>query len=611
MKPRLWIATVAALTAVAVLAPVTSATDPAAEALALPVEVHPLLRTVAAEARRAGVPAIADALTRMTTPPERAVPSVPLVADPNLFVTLAVPDLDGDRLDDLLDVKFANVVGQNEMIARAGETGRVLWRLASDHGFSVPLPAAVGPRGRNGFLRLDLDFTAAGITYLGFAGVDPAGRILFETEWPTTSRRVASIVLPKLLGVDEIPRLTGFLRRRPGRPVDVLFDYPSRDPVLRQLGARDMVLMSAGDGRYHRERTVLTGGTATFGIFGVGDVTLDGNDDYAVIRSAAAGLVADLSALGILGNVDLVDGISDALVTTASPVPTNAESTAEDVGDLDGDRRAETIVTRPSADRPSLLLPATATGLVSLLGVSEGGVYWTRPGHWPLRVGDISRDGANDVVIAEVRITESEHVLQLTAYTAGGRTLWDRRVSTVPAGRFLLVGAYTYGDLQPDRVQELRFVNYDEGGRRSDVGVVDGRSGRLLYRPPPGEWSLYESMDGSGTDLTIQDLATRERPGRRLRVIDGARRGVLSTLDFPRGFDFVQPVALRRAPGACVQLVANVWFRGPAEKIPGPRDLFGFQERALSPAWSVRRALLAEGRSDAVPSTRSVARRCR
>lgn len=163
-----------------------------------------------------------------------------------------------------------------------------------------------------------------------------------------------------------------------------------------------------------------------------GDFNEDGFEDLVVVRSDANET-----------NLYLNDGSGGFSVTPSATMQAGSGALAVTVGDLDNDQNLDVVVSRPSA--PEIVIAfgdgAGALSSVDNLSLPGGGTAFN------VAVGDATRDGLNDLVVAETGFSR----LLIYPGTQGadfGSVLCELDVPGTP-------GAVTFGDLNGDNLDDL------------------------------------------------------------------------------------------------------------------------------------------------------------
>ena len=194
-----------------------------------------------------------------------------------------------------------------------------------------------------------------------------------------------------------------------------------------------------GDGATFAEAQLLELGGLPVWIDG-GDFDQDGDQDLVVVRNEASETV-------ILAN----DGTG--VFTVAGSFPSGTDALAVEVGDLNNDGLLDVAVGRPSAPQVVVGYGDGALGIASQeqFALPAGGVALN------LGVGDVNRDGLEDLVVADSAFSR----LVVYANNSGTAPLGsDLCVLDVPG----TPGAVTFGDLSGDGLDDI-VVSAFVGGR--------------------------------------------------------------------------------------------------------------------------------------------------
>jgi hypothetical protein len=291
------------------------------------------------------------------------------------------------------------------------------------------------------------------------------------------------------------------------------------DIAVGDAGGAIRVIPGVGDGTFGVPLPpVVTGGGAVAGI-AAGDVDGNGRDDVVVAPgppSAGAPTVATL--------------LSAANGTLAAPVATTVPGAplAPRVGDLNGDGRADVVVTSPAADAASVLLAAPGGGLGApvSLPVARGGTA---------AIGDVNADGRPDLVVAG-------NPAGLTVFFGRGDGTFGAGVPVASAGAYSSAVA---ADLDGDGFADLAL------GRPGDGRVVVGLNAPSAV-PDAGSVALPTTGVGA-TSATRAVTITND--GQPPLHVAGAGLGGANPGDFVVAADGCSGLTLP-AGGRCTVTVA-------------------------------------------------------
>lgn len=400
---------------------------------------------------------------------------------------LIVPDLDGDRLPDVVEV-----VGQSDssgdstkLTARRGVDGRVLWRKTTTT-LDFPVPARVGPKAVSGLYLLSFGGTDAVAGFAGTLGVtalDGTGKSLWSKSF--TGGAAGAVVADA-----------------------ALLPYPTTVAPITADGADDLVLVTQADeyaliDERHASQIEVLSGTDGSSALKVGPlVTMSGYVLPQSVDDVTGDKRADLVAVELdsgtqRGKVSLFRGADGARVWSSSP--DYGEAYPYSVPDMTGDGRAELMVW-------------TADGKTRLLNGATGATVWTRAGANVLPLGDLNGDRRSEVLLVGYERSGSGMSLALTAVDGTNRTRWSRQVVVSHSGAQVYL--QPAGDLQGDGALDL-FVVADYKNQSSEATrhfFVDGRTGRVLRdNLPKGEYGAGGAIDGRGDDVLVGSVTKADR----------------------------------------------------------------------------------------------------
>lgn len=448
-----------------------------------------------------------------------------------------VDDLDGDGSQDVL----TEVLDQTQTASGSwredatlgllsGTTGRPVWSedVSVTEGGTVPVPVRLGA-GKPGVLLLTFHLDQGTVDIRALTGT---GRQLWHATPQSPQPGSAAV------------KVDGLLRTRAG-PSQLLVSWftgaesgwgvaplgPDVSAEVLNLGVLDVAT-----GRVSALGQPMPVAPSAPGVFAVSDLDGDGRDD-ALVTAAVPGdgqAVAVSTRTGAeLWRTSGLD-LGDAAYVEGS----GAEATGSSRADL----LLRTAVWEASAGRPAgqscLVLdgrtgaPSAVVRLPSYAGCLLGGDH--------------------DVLLWQVGTAEGGGTLDLRAWEpAQDRTRWARHIvlpGTVDKPEDVgLERLQTYGDVQPDGLQELGYDLRNQRSGREAEAVLDGRTGAVRFgaalRP-------LGSLDGHGDDLLR--VAGAFALVRRFTTVEGGtgRAGATYRVTTRYGAVLVD-TALLRGRGSC------------------------------------------------------------
>ncbi|MDX6200380.1 MAG: hypothetical protein QOJ79_3531 [Actinomycetota bacterium] len=435
-------------------------------------------------------------------------------------VSEAVPihDVDGDRADDVLEVRAAAAKGP-AVALRSGRTGREKWVAPTDSlaaveyvpvpgGHPLVLTYALTEDGEDAFLAF------VGTTTLTVQAFDAStGALSWSADWngaETFSPAAATLVGLAFPG--------GVLTARRGQHPTLLID------------SFDEVITDASDTlRSHVQYVDLLTGKATGTT-----VDVDGDAAFSPVGDLDADGTADVVEVAASGSIAALSGVDAHQVWAAKAAQQFDLGSADAAADMTGDGRADVFVAMGTFD--------DQPGYVAALDGRTGKQLWQRTAAGARSIGDIDRDGRSETRL----ITYVGSAVRYTAVNSRGRTLWSTTVTpTVPRTSAL---SWLAGDLDADGIQDsyVRLVDRSEpggsGGKASFV--VNGRTGRIAQHP---DWGipLAASIDGRGDDFARTSTV----------LTNGAQRVLMSVVDGRTGRATWQ----RQVPVESSATLADVW----------------------------------------------------
>lgn len=205
--------------------------------------------------------------------------------------------------------------------------------------------------------------------------------------------------------------------------------------------------------------------------------------------------------------------------------------------DLTGDGRTELLVvglglpTSPSS--PSSAPSSEPTTPFTLVDGAKGATLWSGAAQGIDFLGDINRDGMEDLLLSTFQRTSSGVTAKLVAMTTAGRRLWalDHAArGTIPKDASPMHRVEVVGQVDADRVWDIVVhVGYFQkqaapttpGGDISSFDpvtlratLIDGRRGKAV-REMKSRSALYGAVDGRGDDFMQTAQSGRETLVRR------------------------------------------------------------------------------------------------
>eukprot|EP00727_Mastigamoeba_balamuthi_P012476 m51a1_g7851 putative ephrin type-b receptor 1 isoform x2 (1609) ;mRNA; f:228914-233740 len=356
------------------------------------------------------------------------------------------------------------------------------------------------------------------------------------------------------------------------------------DAVFLLLGARSPAWPSPVDLPLAASSTLLASGFVAAGVDGVGDVSGDGVDDFAVV-DAAGGVRVVLGRAEWPARVDL--GAAGAAARLTPPEPCSG-ARASRAGDFDGDGVADMLVvlalaTSPASTRTYVVYGYGAAGAAwpaSSALASQPSTELTTAAAVASASGgrDVNADGADDVVLGLAGAPsqgQPQAGVVLVVQGARGRrpsTLCLRGSSECPgdAWRALsLLGESAFdaagarvalcGDSNGDGVPDVAVAAPEAGGAAGKLYVVFGSAGlywnderRRLLAAADGRWAY--AVFGAARSLRLgAALACADVDGDGLADVVAAAGGALATV---RGT--APPVRTLQVPERCLRASAGV-----------------------------------------------------
>jgi hypothetical protein len=408
---------------------------------------------------------------------------------------LAAPDLDGDRLADVIGMARAGRPGQSladaaeELVVtgRRGVNGTPLWLT------TVPGSVGILVADASELLVVSTEVTAARVA-LTLTSLDLDGTV----RWSRTDQGLNAtsfVNLPIYRG-----RMTG-----PGGDVQhlvLLWDLAFID-TSRTPSRATALILDGDDGDVLGTVSQSSPEQVTYA-HPAGDVDGDGQDEVAITRAAVFGTRGTIAA-------HTIDG--DQLWQTEAPFRSNGYL---EVADATGDSREDLAV-------------GFDAGTVALLDGGAGAIGWERPGDVPAVLGDIDRDGLVDIGVRTVGGTSQTLELDHAAYRGDGRQLYGvTRAVTHPFNSFTsttttyLTGSDADGDGIRDTTHGYEVRAESGGGTLFDGGPTSGATGLQLWTAE--DTTTPEQLNGSVTGRAGADFARIRQAGSGafIEIFDGA-----------------------------------------------------------------------------------------
>ncbi len=399
-------------------------------------------------------------------------------------------DFDGDRVDDVVEVETSESgnVPASTVRARRGLDGKPLWDKTFT-GWAYAIPARLGPDGRDGVIALVYTEIGADAplpaVYVGaFAitvdliGLDHAGQQL----WSQKYTGVVAYAFPAGLGGVTLPVVIEVYDAAPGKAEDVLVLEENFEYAVVTFATENTLVLVNGD---TGAQTPVGAPAANAWPYPVPDMSGDQLGDIVWVSPE------------LMSAHRVVDGVP----LWVSRLPVDDWSWVSAVGDVTGDDLGDLAVTSyefaPDDDLTAFLLVSGA----------DGKEMWRGAGDLPYRLGDVNRDGRIDVGSAAVLdglFEDGELGFHFFAYAHDGRRLYrTNQIVPVPGSGFAGLGLALPGDVQPDKVNDLRYAAFSgsfNGRTTTNAGVINGRTGKPLHRRIVGDPAGL-AIDGRGNDF--------------------------------------------------------------------------------------------------------------
>ncbi|HVF06884.1 MAG TPA: hypothetical protein VNA20_18750 [Frankiaceae bacterium] len=433
-------------------------------------------------------------------------PEFAKAAAPGFFsaALISTPDLDGDRGDEVIDLRVTGSQAADGSYTETtafhvhrGRDGKRLWsRTLSGTGFAFPLPARVGAQGRPGVIVVSYDFeltnaaAAVGVSRTVVTAYDARGKAVWSFSSDGTG-----VGGPVSGGGGATTYVVGLIDAVPGGPDEVLVStivserQRATQAAYANVGTVVPAILDGTTGQARR----LTPVAATSDAFAtpIGDIDGDRAEDVVVTGGA-----------GPAESFALAQSSADGRVLwSARELPPAEAVYPKVVPDATGDGVADVLV--ETSDDAAAPLAVKQDPYVTLLDGRTGAQRWRRVGAAGYSLGDADRRRGAEVAVAEAIVNNERLGVRLAAYDAAGRRIWvtTRTVAfDLSRVRFAVLGVTPSGDTDGDRVNELLYsIQVTGSAALSAVGVVDGRTGRTRSAGAAG-LAPAGAIDGRGAD---------------------------------------------------------------------------------------------------------------
>lgn len=409
-----------------------------------------------------------------------AAPAVTSTAAPQkepAFVAGTMPDITGDRIDDVFEVQYA----PRRFVGRDGRSGKVLWTVDGTDLYGLGY-ARLGAPARPALLAFSISSGAGAPATSGARALDlRTGKTLWAT----------SVATAGVNGYLQLDLPEGLLSRT-GKADAVLIARLSfvLTPGIEIGEATPLVLDGANGSTSHTDTPVA--GDDIPALWALPDLDGDGTDDYGTTVSGDA---RQLSARS---------GATGTVLWSLPQATSSFFTTMDGIVDLDGDRHPDVLVASYGFD---------SGGLLGVYGGASGKAVWTSGTNGGELLGDINRDGVADV---ETEDFSGDAFVFTTWSGRTGKMIWTHR-EVFPRRDSTSIGLWYAGDVDGDHALDLLFTLDATGGGpevQRDV-VILGRTGTT--RPAPhGVVPLGAALVGSNAaflqthaalDLTVRTLS--------------------------------------------------------------------------------------------------------
>lgn len=444
---------------------------------------------------------------------EVAMAKAPAGEDIRLATAVSVPDLDGDRVGDLVMVDMKIWIreyrfdGDTTIAVFSGRTGRQVWRRAWEDFTPMIYWAKVG-NGLPGLVLADGVGTRSSDWGYRFVGVTGHGRTVYDKTVSADDGRGGEVQFGGFMNaftgggtdilIGRVERVVGFgLSLNGVTPPGVDFTQ------AYVLDGKDGAIVSVSD------RVFGVGGDPAF--VAVGDLDADKRDDYAMFRF---GVHEEIG-----GSVVARSVVENKLLWTNDALPVGRSIAIMGAGDFVADRRgdlmyqtwmsgAPLVEVSPITDEMPLFHGGLAGTHAVMLDGRDGSLErrlsdGTNTLYLPFQ--DVDRDGKVDIVTVAWTSTLRQVGLSLALLTKAGDVVrWKRDImvdADVP-GAITTAGAWldAAGDVDRDGFGDWSYevtAGATSLTMRKTSGFLFPRTGSTLSTP---DRPLQGTLDGRGSD---------------------------------------------------------------------------------------------------------------
>ena len=409
---------------------------------------------------------------------------------------IPIPDVTGDRHDDILEARYASQSG--DIAVRRGDTGAAAWSASEPGLYGAQVLPSVGTHGSVITFASTFSFYDTPVAYADTVTLHVAARDL-KTGALTWSATYAGTEngSPFSYLQTGVPFADGLLTAKAGVSPRVLVEQDSGSygvacethPITldASTGAATPGAPAAGT-----DACILTPAT---------DLNGDGLDDYVMTTG---------------GSRPAVTAVSSA---TGAPMWSRSDLTFAygfplGTADFTGDKTPDIVFEADSAN-------GADTHVIGLNGAT-GASVWDKAADYAVPLGDIDHDGRIDFrLVTRPTIRTIRYV-----GTSGGsgRALWTTVVEAPRSNQIAYSTSYSTGDVNSDGIDDVLVVWISKATRKAmDGSQLDGRTGQQRRIATVGLPYLV-SFDGHGTDL-VKDTASHG--ALHLTVVDGATNSTI------------------------------------------------------------------------------------
>jgi hypothetical protein len=427
-------------------------------------------------------------------------------------------DLDGDKRDDVVDVRQHIVFGDTSvdetlhLDAFRGFDGKALWTIDVPAAYmAIPVFTKVGANGKDGVLIATYTATGADVVIAGGGALDStitaydgAGKSL----WSHTAKGVGGGT-PLTYSEAVAPGFAGLGNFVAGGGLDILsvqYDYTEGDVIGLTWVAANRVQPGVIDAATGIE-TPLGAGFVSDDIEAwvvpVGDLDKDKRDDIAAVNVQAGKRI-----------VSLVSSATGAVLSSPTGIPEGDYLDLYGVADVSGDGVSDVIASAQTYGWTSLGgSPSTPdAGTVALIDGAKGKVAWSKSGTDVVELGNADKKPGGELAVGS--LTGNGTGISVAAFNGAGKAVWSvkRKLGTGGLSGYDAWSSWGYiGDTQGDGVRDLGYGVYlDPHGPaklRRDEGTIDGRTGRVRKDPVPDLNAVSSALDGHGSDSVARPWA--------------------------------------------------------------------------------------------------------